>query len=81
MRSIKVLTGDKRNQNDNNNQSIHKGDIIVFRRDNLSIVHRIVDIRNINGTVRYYTKGDANKSKDVNLVNGSQIKGKVKFIF
>ena len=47
---------------------IHLGDIIVYRDTDFhpetSIVHRVVDIVNINGTYFYYTKGDANPVQD-----------------
>lgn len=46
------------------NQKLKEGDIIVFNKNDLQVIHRIIDIKNINGEVRYYTKGDANKESD-----------------
>ncbi len=45
-------------------QVLKVGDIIVFDKNDLQIIHRIVDIKNINGKYRYYTKGDANSDID-----------------
>lgn len=46
------------------NQIIEKNDIIVFKKNNLKIIHRVIDKREVNGKVRYYTKGDANLKMD-----------------
>ena len=46
------------------NDSIKKGDIIVFKSDDLKIVHRVVEKLNFNGEIRYYTKGDINEEVD-----------------
>ena len=45
-------------------QTIKKGDIIVFEKNGLQIIHRVIDKKNINDSIRYYTKGDANKNAD-----------------
>ena len=54
-------------------------DIIAFREDDIVITHRIVDIININGDIRYVTKGDNNNQNDDNYVNPVQIEGLYKF--
>ena len=46
-------------------QQIGEGQVIVFLENNSKIVHRVVEIKNISGEVRYYTKGDANDDFDV----------------
>ena len=46
------------------NQSIHEGDIIIFYYGNAKIIHRVIEIKNVNGETRYYTKGDANPTDD-----------------
>lgn len=46
------------------NESINIGDVIIFNYDNTKIVHRVVDIKNVNNETRYYTKGDMNKVND-----------------
>lgn len=58
-----------------NKETIKKGDIIIFEKDGLQIIHRVVDITSINGEVRYYTKGDANKDIDDGYINKKDIKG------
>ncbi len=54
-------------------------DIIIFNKNKTKTVHRIIDIEKINGTTRYYTKGDANESADHGYITDSDIIGKVKF--
>ena len=66
------------------NQKINKGDIIVFTKDNLRLVHRVVEIEKVNGKLRYYTQGDANEYVDVDYRTDSDIMGiyqfKIKYI-
>ena len=45
-------------------QDIKEGQIIVFQENNSKIVHRVVEIKKIDGESRYYTKGDANEDLD-----------------
>ncbi|MBR7116183.1 MAG: signal peptidase I [Clostridia bacterium] len=45
-------------------QHIVEGQVIVFKENKSKIVHRVVDIQNIGGEIRYYTKGDANEDWD-----------------
>ncbi len=60
-------------------KTLQKGDVIVFQKDDLRIVHRIIDIKNINGEFRYYTKGDANVNPDELFVKDNMVIGKVLF--
>ena len=60
-------------------QSLKEGDIIVFKKDNIQVIHRIVDIKKINNQVRYYTKGDNNVSMDEEYRTNSDIVGIYKF--
>lgn len=62
-----------------NKQDIKKGDVIVFQQNEMSIVHRVVDIRKINGNVRYYTKGDANEEIDNFYATDDNIEGVMMF--
>ena len=59
-------------------QILKAEDVIVFNKDNALIVHRIVEINNINGEIRYYTKGDANDSVDSGYITDAQIVGIIK---
>lgn len=65
-------------------QVLKVGDIIVFNKNDLQIIHRVVDIKNINGQYRYYTKGDANPEMDNWYLYDSDIVGiskvKIKYI-
>ena len=45
-------------------QEIHVGDIVIFKYENIEIVHRVVEAKSVNGEIRYYTKGDVNKLND-----------------
>lgn len=48
------------------------GDIITFKRGNISVTHRIYEIREN----QFLTKGDANNSPDSQLVSSSDIIGR-----
>lgn len=65
-------------------QYIENGQVIVFERDGATIIHRVVDIKKINGVLRYYTKGDANESMDSGYITDADIIGiinlKIKYI-
>ena len=51
------------------------GDVVEYKIDNISIVHRIVEIvKSSNGEYTFITKGDANESSDI-PVSEEQIKG------
>ncbi|MBE7061419.1 MAG: signal peptidase I [Clostridiales bacterium] len=56
-------------------QQIVEGQVIIFERYGGNVVHRVVDIRNENGIVMYFTKGDANETMDEGFVTESQIVG------
>ena len=60
-----------------NEKEIHEGDVIVFQRDNIRVVHRVVAVKNINDEFRYYTKGDANPLEDDKYVTEDTLMGKV----
>lgn len=65
-------------------QMIQNGQIIVFEKDDARIIHRVVEIKKINGQMRYFTKGDANESMDSGYITDAQIVGvirtKIKYI-
>jgi len=56
------------------------GDIITFRtgRDEPT-THRVVEVRNENGSESYVTQGDANNAPDSDVVEQNQVVGKVLF--
>ena len=55
------------------------GDIITFQQDGRTISHRILDITEEKGTIKFETKGDNNEFKDPELVEVGQVYGKVLF--
>lgn len=58
-----------------NNQSIKVGSIVIFNDDGIRIIHRVIDIKKINGELRYYTKGDANAQMDEDYITKKDIVG------
>mgnify|MGYP000336816871 FL=1 len=59
-------------------QPIRNGQIIIFKSDGLQYVHRVIDIKDINGEIRYYTKGDANEKEDKGYITKKDIVGLTK---
>ena len=58
---------------------IVEGQVIVFNKYGARTVHRVVEIENINGQNRYYTKGDANEDNDSGYITEGDIYGFVHF--
>ncbi len=58
-------------------RKIEVGQILVFEKNGSTIVHRVVEIENINGQTRYITKGDANEDNDTGYITKSNITGTV----
>jgi len=54
---------------------VAKGQVIVFKKSDSLIIHRVVDIENIDGVTRYYTKGDANEDIDAGYITSADIVG------
>ena len=61
------------------NSKIKKGQVVVFYYSNMSTIHRVAEIKNINGETRYFTKGDANADFDSGYRTADDINGLVKF--
>jgi len=61
--------------NNNELKKIEIGDVIQFKRDEILIVHRIIDIVEEEGMVCYKTKGDNNSGEDKQLVTAENITG------
>ena len=61
------------------NPQININDVIVFEIPGKIVIHRDIDIEEIDGIKYYRTKGDANPTKDNFDVTIDIIKGKVKF--
>ena len=60
-------------------QKIYEQNVIIFKSENMQVVHRVLDVKYVNGEYRYYTKGDANENYDVGYVTDRDIIGVVKF--
>lgn len=60
-------------------KAINKGDIVSFIKDNKKIIHRVDSIIDDGEVVRYYTKGDANKSVDKDYIVYNDIEDKIIF--
>ncbi len=46
-------------------QDIEEGDVIVFKRNEVLVAHRVVKTKDDSSKIYFYTKGDANASVDV----------------
>lgn len=60
-----------------NINNLKVNDVIQFKRDNIYISHRIIEIVDEKGAKKYRTKGDSNSRPDGELVEPKQIKGKI----
>ena len=60
-------------------QNIEKGQVIIFDKDVTKTVHRVMGIKNVNGELRYITKGDANQQEDDGYITNDEICGIVNF--
>ena len=56
-------------------QIIEEGDVLVFEKNKTTYVHRVIKVENVDGQIRYTTKGDANESEDSWIVLKSDIIG------
>ncbi|MBR2678478.1 MAG: signal peptidase I [Bacilli bacterium] len=61
-------------------EELQKGDILVFKHDNIIVTHRIVNIKRKNNTYYFTTKGDANKNIDGYTSTSDQVIGKVNYV-
>ena len=59
-------------------ETVEIGDIIVFKSEDVRVIHRVIDKKDSGTGMRYYTKGDANSNKDEGYREKSDIIGKVK---
>ena len=70
-----VLISKMKNIEDIDN--LKEGDIIQFKRGNILITHRIVEILNEKNVKQYRTKGDNNSVSDKQTVKPEDIKGRM----
>ena len=62
-----------------NVNDIQKGDVVVYDAKwyNQPVIHRVIDIVNVNGSTMYLIKGDNNNAPDPYYVSPNQIQSKV----
>lgn len=61
-------------------EDLKEGDVIQFRRDGSTVVHRIVEIKQTEtGELGFITQGDSNNTPDSGLVTRDDLMGKVLF--
>lgn len=60
-----------------NAKDLKVGQILEYRKDNISIFHRIIEIKMDGNGIKYVTKGDNNKDADGQLISPKEIKGVV----
>lgn len=56
-------------------EEIPKGQVIIFDKDDIKVVHRVVDVKKVNGETRYTTKGDANQENDDGYITDEDVFG------
>ncbi len=59
--------------------TIKPGDVVQFREEDYTVMHRVVEIVEIEGSTFFITKGDANNNPDTNPVIPENVVGKVIF--
>ncbi|MBQ3414004.1 MAG: signal peptidase I [Clostridia bacterium] len=59
-------------------ENIQENDVIVFQTQDKVLIHRVVEIENIDGVNHYRTKGDANGTRDNIDITMDKIYGEVK---
>ena len=74
-----IFPGDLAIVKDVGTEGLKINDVIAFRSEDIVVTHRIVEIKNENGTLKYKTKGDNNNSQDVGYVLPEQVEGLYKF--
>ncbi len=74
-----INTGDAIIYEEYSDQKIENGQVIVFKKGDTTVVHRVVDIEIINNQRRYTTKGDANEHNDDGYITDANLVGVVRW--
>lgn len=61
----------------NNYNGLQVGEVIAYKYHDIVIVHRLVDVLNVEDKYYFYTKGDANSKADNYVITEDMIIGKV----
>ena len=59
-------------------ETVEIGDIIVFKSNDIRVIHRVIDKKDTGTVVKYFTKGDANPEIDEGYRVEEDIIGKVR---
>lgn len=59
--------------------SLKTGDVIAFKSGDVVVTHRIIEIVNENGKIKYKTKGDNNNTDDIGYVLQEEVEGLYQF--
>ena len=59
--------------------NLKEGDVIAYRYEDVIVVHRLIQILELNDGNYYYTKGDSNLSKDNYVITDDMILGVVNY--
>lgn len=54
---------------------ISEGQVVVFEKKGVVVIHRVIRVESVNGELRYYTQGDANTSPDNGYITEKDIVG------
>lgn len=61
-------------------QEIEEGQIVLFGdKEGRQVIHRVIEVKNVNGQMRYITKGDANQDIDDGYITKNEVIGFYKF--
>ncbi len=60
-------------------EDITRGDVIIFKHEDMSVIHRVVDLKDIGGERHLKTKGDSNAQDDGYLTTVNNYCGKALF--
>ena len=60
-------------------EELRKGDILVFRYENIIVTHRIVNIKKRKNIYYFTTQGDANDKPDSAVITNEDVIGKVNY--
>lgn len=56
-------------------QEIEVGEVLIFDKNGIRTVHRVIEIKRVNDENRYFTKGDANLNIDEGYITDKQVVG------
>ena len=76
-----IMTGDMVvvDKTEKTKDAIDVGDVVQFKRGTYTVIHRIIEKHDTDGTTFFVTKGDNNASPDSGEITYADIVGKVQF--